>query len=83
VVDRVLGRVAGELVLAPSVDAIEAGARAEPFDVELRRPDGSRRPARAILRLPLGTASAPHALVRLVGVDERDVPKGTEVWTLA
>jgi hypothetical protein len=82
VVDHVLAEYAGEVIVAPSIDP-RNDARAEPFPVELRRPDGSRLEAMAIVRLPLFPDEPPRSLVRLIRVTTKDVPIGTEVWTVA
>jgi hypothetical protein len=52
-----------------------------PFPVRLRLPDGAERTATAVL--DVAHIRGPHgafAMVRLLGLEAGDVPKGTEIW---
>ena len=69
------------LIVAPFLP--ESEARSRPFEVELRRPDGSRRVAQAFAQVPFITppSKVREAHLALLEVTNEDVPIGTEVWT--
>ena len=55
--------------------------------VELRRPDGTRVPARASLTHTFSSPPPPAHIAKqwtctLLGVEKHDVPIGTEVWSV-
>jgi hypothetical protein len=84
VVEKVIRRVSGQLVLGPCVHASEAEAGTIP--VEVRRVDGTSFPAKAVVALSSvrpGQAGvkAVKAYLRLLGVREH-VAAGTEIWTV-
>jgi hypothetical protein len=66
--------------VAPRITVGDDAPRA-PFPVRLRLPGGTE--TRATAALDVAHIRGPHgafALVRLLGLEPRDVPAGTEIW---
>lgn len=69
----------GGVVVSPRITVHDAPRGS--FPVQLRLPDGTRRPAIAALDVAhIRGPNGAYALVRILGLGVEDVPAGTEVW---
>ena len=71
------------VIISPALLESEYGG-AKSIKVTLRRPGGRETLAEAKLHIPLGTGPGRDRfyLSLLVGITRKDVPIGTEIWTI-